>query len=57
MRHIKTKEDARQIAVAWQNRQSKHSSSYAELLKWQLDFEAIAKDFHLKREFRENGII
>ena len=54
---IKTKEEARQIAIDWQYKQSKQAMSYHELLQWQNYFEILAKKFNLTDEFKENGII
>lgn len=57
MEKIKTKEDARQKAIDWQHWQSTRSMSYAETIKWQAYFTALANRFRLKEEFKENGII
>lgn len=54
---IKNKEEARQIAIDWQKKQSEKNMSYTELLYWQTYFEIIAKEFDLTEEFRENCII
>lgn len=54
---IKTKDEARQIAINWQHWQSKKSLSYLEVSQWQGYFETIAKKFNLKKEFKENCII
>jgi hypothetical protein len=54
---IKTKEQARQIAIDWQSWQSKQSLSYVEIAEWQGYFETLAKKFNLKHEFKENCII
>jgi hypothetical protein len=54
---VKTKEQARQIAIDWQSWASKQSLSYSELSQWQTYFETLAKKFGLKKEFKENGII
>lgn len=56
-REIKSKGEAQQIAIDWQNWQSKKSLSYGEFGEWIFFFEALARKFHLVREFRENGII
>lgn len=53
----KTKEEARQYAIDWQNWQSEQSLSYSELAEWQAEFERIGKEFDLTEEFIENGII
>jgi hypothetical protein len=54
---IKTKEQARQKAIDWQNWQSNQALSYQELSDWQGYFTKLAKKFGLKKEFKENGII
>lgn len=55
--YSKTKEEARQYAIEWQNWQSEKSISYSELAEWQAEFERIGKEFDLIEEFKENGII
>ena len=52
-----TKEDARSLAIDWQNWQSEQSLSIGELLAQQKHFEDIALKFGLTVEFIENGII
>lgn len=54
---IKTEDEARQIAIDWQNKQSNRSISYMELYHCQKYFEALAEKFGLQEEFEENGII
>lgn len=54
---IKTEDEARQLAMDWQNWQSKQSLSYGELSEWQGHFETLAKKFNLTDEFKENGVI
>lgn len=54
---IKSKTEAREIAIEWQRWQSEKSMSYSEMLKWQNYFETLAKKFNLKKEFKENCII
>lgn len=54
---IKTKEEARQIAIDWQNTISNKSISYAELARRQKYFRFIAEKFNLTEEFKENGIL
>lgn len=60
----KTKEQARQYAINWQSwvseqntKENPQSLYMSELIEWQNHLEAIAKKFHLVREFKENGII
>lgn len=57
IKEIKTKAEAQQIAIDWQEWQSTRSLSYGELSKYQAYFETLAKKFRLKKEFKENGII
>ena len=54
---IKTKEEARQAAIDYQNWASRKSLSYRELSEWTGYFEALAKKFDLTEEFMENAII
>lgn len=54
---IKGKEEARDIAVEYQNWAGGQSLSYGELAEYQSYFEALAKKFGLVDEFKENGII
>jgi hypothetical protein len=54
----KTKEEARQYAIDWQNWfSSKKKISTSELVEWNNIFWDLAKKFNLLREFKENGII
>jgi hypothetical protein len=53
----KTKEEARQYAIDWQNWASKQSLSYGELADWGEEFRRIGERFGLLEEFKENGII
>jgi hypothetical protein len=54
---ITTKEEARQHAIEWQTWQATQSLSYEELAEYQNSFEALANQFDLADEFKENGII
>lgn len=54
---IQTIDEARQIAMEWQQWIGEQSPSYIELADWQGYFEALAKKFNLTDEFKENGII
>ena len=54
---LKNKDEARQIAIKWQNWASKRNLSYGELAEWQAYFISLARKFHLVREFKENAII
>ncbi len=53
----KTKEEARQYAIDWQNWASEQKLHLSELIDWQAEFQSIAEKFDLLEEFRENGII
>ena len=57
IKDIKTKEEARAIAVEWQDWQSRESMSYAEAAEWYNYFRALGMKFNMIREFRENGIV
>ena len=54
---VKTKEEARDLAIKWQAWQSRRSTSYAEAADWGAYFYALARKFNLVREYKENGII
>ena len=54
---VKTQDEARQIAIDWQNWQSEQSLSYEELAVFGNYFHGLATKFNLEEEFRENGII
>jgi len=54
---IKTKEEAKTMAIDYQNWASEQSMSYGELAEYQNYFEKLGKKFGLKKEFKENGII
>ena len=54
---IKTKEEARQKAVDFQNWASEENLSYSELSEYGGYFETLGKKFNLTEEFKENGII
>lgn len=55
--NIKTKEEARQKAIDWQNWQSNKCLSYTEISEWQIYFIKLGNRFGLSEEFKENGII
>ena len=54
---IKTKEQARQFGIDFQDKVSKSNLSYGELIDYQNELYNIAKRFGLIREFKENGIL
>lgn len=54
---IETEDEARDIAIEWQDYASEESLSYAELADWQAYFEKLGNEFGLTEEFKENGII
>lgn len=53
----KTKDEARQYAIDWQQWASNQSLSYSELAEWSAIFTELANKFDLVDEFQENGII
>jgi hypothetical protein len=55
--YIKTKGQARQYGIDFQNWASKQNLSYGELIHFQSKLNVIAKKFGLIREFKENAII
>ena len=56
-RFIRTKEQACDYAIDWQNWASNESLSYSELAEWGEIFTKLGEKFDLTREFKENGII
>lgn len=54
---VTTAEEARDVAIAWQEWQSNKSMSIGALSQWHYYFEQLAKKYNLTDEFRENGII
>lgn len=55
--NINSEEEARQFAIKWQNWVSKNKMYLSELAEWQEALEALALDWGLGEEFKENGII
>lgn len=53
----KTKEEAIQQAINWQNWVSEQNLSMQELVEWSVIWGDLAEKFDLQEEFRENGII
>lgn len=51
------KEKARQEAIQWQQDFDKHNYTWNELHIQQLRLEKLARQYGLRKEFRENGII
>ena len=59
-RTIKTKEEARQYAIDWQNWAFGDNAPklyQSDLYEWQLVFTELGTEFDLVEEFKENGII
>lgn len=56
-REVKTKEEARQYAIEWQNWVGEQDLSLEEISKMESDLEDLAIEFDLVEEFEENGII
>lgn len=54
---IKSKEEARQIAIDYQTWANKRSMTYTDISQWQGYFETLARKFNLVKEFKENGIV
>lgn len=57
MAYIKTKEQARQFGINYQEWASNQDLSYGELLHFQNKLSKLAEKFDLVEEFQENGII
>ena len=55
--NIGNEDEARQLAIDWQNWFSEVSLSYGELAEYQEYFTKLAEKFGLLAEFKENGII
>lgn len=53
---IKTQDEARECAIAWQHRQSDQSLSWEAMARWQEFFSKLGEKFDLTEEFQENGI-
>ena len=54
---VKTKDEARQIAIDWQSYQSNLAMSYYDICWCVKYFTALGKKFCIIKEFKENGII
>ena len=54
---IKSREDARNYAIDYQNWASNQNLSYGEIAEHQAELYALGKRFGLVKEFRENGLI
>lgn len=50
-------DEAKDVAIAWQQWQSEKSLSMTEMLEWQNYFIELANKYGLTDEFTENGII
>lgn len=57
MTYSENKEQARQMAIDWQNQQATESASYLEMVEQAEKFWKLAKKYGLVKEFKENGII
>ncbi len=57
IKEVKSKDQARQLAIDWQNWQSEQDLSFSEVAHYAEYFSKLAVKFHLKLEFKENGII
>ena len=60
LEHLKqtaTQDEARSLAIEWQNWASEQTLSYCELVEWQDAFAELASRYNLIEEFKENGII
>lgn len=54
---VKTAGEAEDLAIDWQDWQSRRSLSYGEVVYYQNYFEALAEKFDLTEVFKENAII
>ena len=55
--HVKSRDEAEQLAKDWQIHAAEISQSYGEVMADQVYFEELAKKFDLTEIFKENGII
>lgn len=56
-KYEKNKENARALAIDWQNKQNNSAVYMSEVIEQQEKFIKLAKRYGLTREFKENGII
>ena len=54
---VKTKDQARQLAIEYQGWQSNKSMTWGEVADYSHKFESLGKKFGLVKEFKENGVI
>jgi hypothetical protein len=57
MKQIKSKGEARDLAIRWQRWQSRKALSMSQLIQSQAVFRELGARFGLLREFQENGIL
>jgi len=57
LKDIKTKEQAREFAIEWQDTFQNENYDYAQLVYFSGIFTKLGKKFGLLKEFKENGII
>ena len=57
MKHVKTKEQARQYGIDFQKWASQKDLSYGELARFHGKLSTLAEKFDLVGEFKENGLI
>jgi hypothetical protein len=54
---LKSKQEARQYAIDYQNWASEQNLSYGELSQYQGMLKTVGRKFGLLKEFKENGIL
>lgn len=57
VRLVKTADEAKDLAISYQNWVGDQHLSYGELVYYQNYFTELARKFYLTDEFKENGII
>jgi hypothetical protein len=57
IKDIKSKEEARQLAIDWQIWQTEESLYMSEVAEWADYFTEVGHRFGLTREYKQNGII
>lgn len=56
-RYITSEDEARELAIDWQQWSSEQDMSWGELAEWSDLFRKLARKFNLTEEFKENAII
>ena len=57
LENVKSKGEARDIAIEWQQWFRGEKMFMSDFVRWQDAFDRVAKKYRLVREFKENGIV